>query len=105
MSLLSVLRSIVVQAPRVQVVPTLQVAFTHISTNGYVFLNAIVVVQTVIAPVVLSIHLVPDHTVPHCTHTSAPKSTSLFTLVSKSVALVQDQPDTHKYIPFSAHAV
>ena len=47
----------------------------------------------------------PAHAVPHCTHTSAPKSTSLLTLVSKSVALVQDHPDTHKYMPFSAQAV
>lgn len=57
------------------------------------------VVPTVIAPVVVNAYCLPPFTVPFATHTSAPKSTSLFTLLSKSVALVQDQAAT-TYIPF-----
>lgn len=59
---------------------------------------------TVIAPVVTIVHIVPALTVPHCTHTLAPRSTSLFTFASKSVALVHAHAFC-SHMPFSCHAV
>jgi len=56
--------------------------------SGNVCVKAIDVLHTVIAPVVDSTHCVPAHIVPPCTHILAHKSTSLFVLASKSVALV-----------------